>query len=76
MRTTITLDDDVSAAVSRLKTRRGMGISAVVNELVRRGLMQTSAPATFQQRTSDMGARLDVSNIADTLELLDGPAAR
>lgn len=76
MRTTLTLDKDVAAAVAQLQQERGLGISAAVNELVRRALLPGAASTPFEQQTSHMGARLDVSNVAEVLELLDGPAAR
>jgi Arc/MetJ family transcription regulator len=72
VRTTITLDDDVAAAVERVRQERGIGVSAAVNELVRRGLTRAPARAAFVQRTSNGGARLDVSNVAEVLDLLDG----
>lgn len=34
------------------------------------------APRPFAQRTSSMGLRIDVTNVADALELLEGPAHR
>ena len=37
MRTTVNLDDDVSAALDRLRRERGLGRSEAVNELVRSG---------------------------------------
>ena len=38
MRTTVTLDDDVAAALQRLATERGQSFKAVLNALLRRGL--------------------------------------
>jgi len=77
MRTTITLEDDVAAVVDRLRRERGVGVSAAVNELVRRGMNADPTPRhRFQQRTSSMRARIDVTNVAEAIELLDGPAAR
>lgn len=76
MRTTVTLDDDVAAAVIRLQRDRGVGVSAAINQLVRDGLMRTPASPRFEQRTSSMRARIDVTNVAEALDLLDGPAAR
>jgi len=75
MRTTVTLDDDV-AAVVRQRQRQGAGVSAVINELARAGLTVESPRRRFVQRTSAMGMRIDVANVADALELLDGPPAR
>lgn len=76
MRTTITLDEDVAATVERLRRDRGVGISAVVNELVRRGLASQPQRRRFTQRTSSGHACIDVTNVAEALELLEGPAAR
>jgi hypothetical protein len=77
MRTTITLEPDVAAAVQSLRRERHVGVSAAVNELIRSGLGRTaSAAEPFEQRTSAMGALIDVSNVAEALEVLDGPASR
>jgi hypothetical protein len=77
MRTTITLEPDVAAAVHALRRERHVGVSAAVNELIRSGLGRTPvAREPFEQRTSAMGARIGVANVAEALELLDGPAAR
>src|SRR3954447_3348982 len=38
MRTTVTLANDVAAAVERLRRERSIGVSEAVNELVRNGL--------------------------------------
>lgn len=76
MRTTVTFDDDVAAAVARVQRDGGLGVSAAVNQLVRQGLMHPPAPAPFVQRTSPMRARIDVTNVAEVLELVDGPGAR
>lgn len=76
MRTTVTFDDDVAAAIENLRRERHIGVSAAVNELVRRGLSRSNAPSRFVQRTSSGHARLDMTNVAEVLELLDGPAAR
>jgi len=76
MRTTVTLDDDVSAAVEHLRRERGLGPSAAINELARRGLAQRRERQPFVQETSAMGLRIDVANVAEALELLEGPAAR
>ncbi len=74
MRTTVTLDDDVAAAIERLRRSEGLGVSAAINALVRRGLTrEQAAREPFVQRTSHGGARLDVSDVAGVLELLDGP---
>jgi hypothetical protein len=76
MRTTVTLDDDVAAAVNRLRRERGIGVSEAVNGLVRAGLTVKATRAPFRQRTVRIGLTVDVTNVAEALDLLDGPAAR
>jgi hypothetical protein len=76
MRTTVDLADDVTAAVEKLRRERGIGLSAAVNELARAGLVKQPQPRRFKQRTYDMGVGIDVSNVADALETLEGPATR
>jgi hypothetical protein len=76
MRTTVTLDDDVAAAVDRLRHERSIGVSQAINELVRAGLALKPSRAKFRQRGSRLGLGMDVRNVAETLELLEGPRAR
>jgi hypothetical protein len=76
VRTTITLADDVAAAVEKLRRERGVGLSEAVNDLVRSGLTAERSTQPFRQRTHDLGDGVDVSNIAEAIETLDGPAAR
>ena len=76
MRTTLSLDDDVAAAVQRLRDERHIGLSDAVNELIRAGLAVPARRTTVRQRTADLGLRIDVSSVADALERLDGPEAR
>jgi hypothetical protein len=73
MRTTIRLDDDVAAAAEVLQRERHIGLSEAVNTLARAGLHGRHSPRPrFQQRTSKLGLRVDVSNVAEALDLLDG----
>jgi hypothetical protein len=76
MRTTLTLADDVAAAVEKLRRERSIGLSEAVNDLVRAGLLQQRAATRFEQKTHDLGEGIDFSNVADAIETLDGPAAR
>jgi hypothetical protein len=76
MRTTITFDRDVAQALQRLRRERRLGLSEVVNELIRAGLRARAPRSAFRQRTHDLGLRLDVRNVAEALEVLDGPTAR
>ena len=76
MRTTLTLADDVIAAIERVRRERSIGLSEAVNELVRAGLLfQERPPAPFRQESHDLGRGIDFDNIADTLENLDGPSS-
>lgn len=76
MRTTLTLADDVAAAVERLRRERSLGLSEAVNELVRAGLVTRKASVpSFRQRTHDLGRGIDVDNVAEVLETLDGPSS-
>ena len=78
MRTTLTLDDDVAAALERLRRTRKMGLKALVNELLREGIKQMRArpPRREQFRTQgvDLG-RLrigSVDNIGEALAIAEG----
>jgi hypothetical protein len=48
MRTTLTLDDDVAAAIQRLRRARDARLKDIVNEALRRGL--TDLPTRPKQR--------------------------
>ncbi len=76
MRTTLSLDDDVAAAVQRIREERHIGLSDAVNELIGAGLAAPARRTAFRQRTANLGIRSDLSNVADALERLDGPEAR
>lgn len=76
MRTTLNLADDVVAAVEEVRRERSVGLSEAVNDLVRAGLARQPRAARFRQTTHDLGPGIDVTNVADAIETLDGPAAR
>jgi len=71
MRTTIDLADDVAAAVEKARRERGLGLSEAVNDLVRAGLMPREPRAPVDPPSYDMGAKVDISNIGEVLEMLD-----
>lgn len=76
MRTTLTLAEDVAAAIERVRRERSIGLSEAVNELVRAGLVTQDRPPTpFRQESHDLGRGIDFDNIADALETLDGPSS-
>jgi hypothetical protein len=80
MRTTLTLDDDVAAALERVRRSRDANLKDVVNEALRRGLRDmTSRPRRrepFRTRVVDLGEpRLaTIDNIADVLAIAEGEA--
>lgn len=76
MRTTITLADDVAASIEKVRKERDLGLSEAVNDLIRAGLTSERETHVFHQVSHDMGIKIDVSNIGDALEVLEGPAAR
>lgn len=76
MRTTVEFEQDTAKAVEQLRRTQGGGVSAAVNQLIRQGLMAPREQPRFVQRTSSMGAMIDVSNVAEALEILEGPEAR
>lgn len=76
MRTTVSLDDDVAAALERLRREQGLGLSEAVNQLIRNGLSQTGRRPRVRLEADDLGLRIDVSNVAEALELSEGPPWR
>ncbi len=79
MRTTLTLDDDVSAKLRSLSKRTGKSFKETVNETIRCGLtvMPTSQqPPSFQVVTRNLGniqPGFNLDNISDVLEQAEGP---
>ncbi|MGH8824488.1 MAG: ribbon-helix-helix protein, CopG family [Jiangellaceae bacterium] len=71
MRTTVRLDDDVAAYVEQLRRQRHLSLSEAVNELARAGLRARPERTQYRQRTRPLKMRIDVSNVAEALDLLD-----
>jgi hypothetical protein len=76
MRTTVEFDPDTAQAVDSLRRERGIGVSEAVNELIRRAQLPRPKGEPFVQETRPLGLRIDVSNVAEALEILEGPDAR
>lgn len=76
MRTTVELDSDTERAVQEFRRDHGRGVSEAVNALIRRGLLAEPAGRTFEPRTRRLSIKIDVSNVAEALDLLEGPDAR
>lgn len=76
MRTTVEFGPEAAQAIAQLRRERGVGVSEAVNELIRRGLLPRPAEHRFRQRTARLGLRVDVSNVADAVESLEGATSR
>ena len=77
MRTTVTLEPDVVAAVNRLRTTQGLGVSEALNQLARAGMVSQPPRKAFKQRTANLGTLLvDVSNVQEALDVAEGPGRR
>lgn len=76
LRTTVTLDRDVVAAIERLRREADLGLSEAVNDLIRAGVAAPEEGEPFIQKTHDFGSMVDVSNIGEALEELEGPRHR
>jgi hypothetical protein len=74
MRTTLTLDEDVAAALERLRKKTRMSLKEAVNEAMRRGLAQMArsggAPREPYRTPSVSLGRCLVSSIDDVAEAL------
>lgn len=76
MRTTVELEEDTAAAIEELRREDRLGLSEAVNQLIRRGLRAPEDRAPFVQQSRPLGLKLDVSNIAEAIELLEGAETR
>ncbi|MBV9018397.1 MAG: ribbon-helix-helix protein, CopG family [Alphaproteobacteria bacterium] len=74
MRTTLTIEDDVAAELERLRRDRDASLKDVVNEALRRGVRDMTAPPKrakpFRTKSYDCG-RLLIDNIDNVWEVLD-----
>lgn len=73
MRTTLSLDEDVATQLERLRKKVDAPFKDIVNEALRRGLREMSAPPQrrrkFQTRAVSLG-RCKISNIDNISEVL------
>ena len=79
MRTTLSLDKDVAAALERVRRARKASMKAVVNEALRLGLGRMAAPPAaprkpFRTRTLSLGRCLvgNIDNMAEVLAVAEG----
>jgi hypothetical protein len=76
MRTTLTLDDDLSARLEELARESHRSFKQVVNDVLRRGLDAKPPPARpFRVKARAMGLNpgVQLDSTGDLLEQLDGP---
>ena len=59
MRTTVTLDPDVVAALQRAARERGTSFKAVLNDAVRRGLGAEAVGRSYRTPSRDMGLQAE-----------------
>jgi predicted nucleotide-binding protein (sugar kinase/HSP70/actin superfamily) len=76
VRTTVEFEADVSRAIDELRRREGRGVSDAVNTLIRRGMAAGDPAPLFEPILRDLGLRIDVSNVSDALDLLEGADER
>ena len=79
MRTTLTLDDDVAAALERYRKGAKLGLKEAVNEAMRRGLAQLAqakaAPRKpYRTPSVDLGRCLvpSLDDVAEVLAVAEG----
>ena len=78
MRTTLTIDDDVAAAIHHLRRVRKVTLKEVVNEALRRGIRDMTVRkrrrAGFRTRSVSLGALLipSIDNIGEVPAAADG----
>jgi len=81
MRTTLSLDDDVAAALTRVQMAQKKSFKELVNQALRVGLKQMrSAPARKRYRTptADLGRSLvgNLDDVAEVLAIAEGDSYR
>jgi Arc/MetJ family transcription regulator len=80
MRTTLTLDDDVAAAIERLRRARDASLKDIVNEALRRGLSDLTTRSRqrepFKTKSVALGRlRLaSIDNISESLAVAEAEA--
>lgn len=71
MRTTVTLDPDVAAALKEAARRRDISFKQALNDAVRAGLLQAApAQAPYRVPTREMGVRAGI-DLTRALHLAD-----
>lgn len=78
MRTTLTLDDDVAAALERLRKSRDANLKDLINDALRRGLKDMSTPTKRRERFRTQAVTLgqprlaSLDNVGEALAIAEG----
>jgi hypothetical protein len=82
MRTTLTLDDDVAALIARMRRDRKLSLKALINEALRQGLKQMTAPPprrpAYRTKSVSLGRCLlgNLDDVAEALAIAEGESFR
>ena len=81
MRTTLTLDADVSIELEALRRKQGLSLKDAVNDALRRGLRAMAEGykpgSTFVTKSFDLGLpRLPLDDVAEALAMAEGESFR
>lgn len=82
MRTTLTLDDDVATKLQAESRRAGRPFRDIVNKTLRRGLAsqrrgaQRKAFKVIARDLGDLRPGISLDNVAELIELVEGPLHR
>jgi len=80
MRTTLTLDDDVAAALERQRRARDASLKDIVNDALRRGLSDLAKGPKKRERFHTQSVELgrlrlaSIDNISESLAIAEGEA--
>jgi hypothetical protein len=78
MRTTLTIDDDVAAVLKRMKRKRKATLKTIINEALRSGLKEMTAPPKrnwrYETKVVSLGRCLvgSIDDVSDVLALTEG----
>ncbi|MGD8257402.1 MAG: CopG family transcriptional regulator [Desulfobacterales bacterium] len=78
MRTTLTIDDDVAAALERIRKTRKLSFKALVNDALRQGLKEMSRPPRkikpYKTKPVSLGRCLvgSLDDISEALAISEG----
>ena len=78
MRTTLTIDDDVAAALERIRKTRKLSYKALVNEALRQGLKEITRPPRslkpYQTKSVSLGRCVagSLDDVSEALAIAEG----